>query len=224
MVGRTTESAKVTAATAQATSPRSSTTARERAAAAWPAVKAAPSRPWARVTTSTKIATALICGTHLAVLAGVWGRGHLAAAGAIFVVSALLSVAASIDHVAHRIPNRLLRWAAGTLWVTAAIGGTDTFERIALGVVLGTLPLLILLLTRGIGMGDVKMAAVVGGAAGIVHPLAAIGAVFAMALGSGTYGIVTKQSRVALGPWLWGGLVVSTSVAAVVVQMVGHTP
>ncbi len=86
------------------------------------------------------------------------------------------------------------------------------------------MPLLIVLLTRGIGMGDVKMAAVVGGVAGIVHPLAAAGAVFAMALGSGFYGIVTRRSRVALGPWLWGGLVVSTSVAAVVMQMGGHTP
>jgi hypothetical protein len=62
-------------------------------------------------------------------------------------------------------------------------------------------------------MGDVKLAFVLGGAAGLVHPLLGVATVFGAALGAGLCGVFRHRTRLALGPWLWGAWVVSLTAA-----------
>ena len=82
-------------------------------------------------------------------------------------------------------------------------------------MLLGALPMVVVLLTRGIGTGDVKLAAALGATAAIVHPLAALGTVFVAAVTSSTYAGIRGLRRLALGPWLWAGFAVATLLASI---------
>ena len=76
-------------------------------------------------------------------------------------------------------------------------------------------PLLVVRLHRGIGMGDVKFAAVLGAAGGLVSPWVAPFTVLVGALASGTAGALTGRHRLALGPWWWAAWVAVTVAALV---------
>ncbi len=221
MLGQSNSSAGATAIIAPRSRMWSGTTTRDRPFIKRVAVPRPTASTWSVVPGAAKLVAGLACVVHLAVMVRLWGPHQLVEVMAVGIVSMLLAAAALIDHAAQRIPNDLLSWGAIALLVAAALGGSATLDHIAVGVALAALPMLIVLLTRGIGIGDVKMAAVVGGAAGIVHPLAAIGAVFAMALASGLYGMATGRHRVALGPWLWGGLLASTTATTVTLHLLG---
>ena len=69
-------------------------------------------------------------------------------------------------------------------------------------------------LARGVGMGDVKMAGVVGASVGPIALFAAPVAVAVAALVAGTYGLVAGRRRLPLGPALWLGWAVSLAAAA----------
>lgn len=110
----------------------------------------------------------------------------------------------------ERIPNRLVLLALASAAVGAVAGGWRTLIGAALGFVLAAAPLMAVLLTRGIGLGDVKMAAALGAAAGLVHPLAAVSTVFVTAMTSSVFGALTGTRRLRLGPWLWAGFIASS--------------
>jgi leader peptidase (prepilin peptidase) / N-methyltransferase len=123
------------------------------------------------------------------------------------LATAALGAAAIVDARTERIPNRVLAFA-----LAATIGAAFTREvvhQVALGAAVAALPLVVVLLSRGIGIGDVKMATVVGAVAGLVHPLCGLAAVFVAALGAGLSGVVLRVRRAPFAPWLFAGLVVA---------------
>jgi len=137
----------------------------------------------------------------------------------ILAVGLLLGFAANVDLVQHRIPNELLSWSAIVVLAVTALSGGDVLDDVALGTSLAFIPIAVVLLTRGVGMGDVKMAAVLGAAGGLIHPLVGLATVFLMALSTGVVGLTTRCRRLALGPWLWGAFIVASSAAAIVLHV-----
>ncbi len=120
-------------------------------------------------------------------------------------VGTLLVAAALVDVHQRRLPNRLL--GAGTLamlastpWVDAAV----LVSMIAGGLLAGGLLIAVHLL-RGIGMGDIKAAAVVGVSVGVVSAQAAVFAVAVAAAVGGLFGIAARRRTLPLGPALWLG-------------------
>lgn len=156
---------------------------------------------------------------------------HPAGAAALITVIVLTGAAAIVDLHEHRIPNRLLAWSASavvaaTVWLAAADGfsgrGRHRLAAVAAGALAAGVPMMVVRLQRGLGMGDVKLAVVLGGAAGLVHPLLAAATVFGAALGAGLYGVLRQRTRLALGPWLWGAWALSLTVALAHVALGGR--
>ena len=144
----------------------------------------------------------------------VWvGQGSGPRLGALFVSAVLLGIAARHDRRTHRIPNRLLVAAAAVCAVGATAAGPAQLRDVAWGTLVAGAPMLVVRLTRGIGMGDVKMAAVVGAAGGLVHPLVGPVAVMVMAGTVAAVGAVTGRQRWALGPFLWLAFVGTAALA-----------
>ena len=74
--------------------------------------------------------------------------------------------------------------------------------------------MLLVRLTRGVGMGDVKMAAVVGASAGAVALMAAPVALAVASFAGATFGVITRRQRLPLGPALWLGWAVALGACA----------
>ena len=76
-----------------------------------------------------------------------------------------------------------------------------------LGMAVAAGLMLLVRLARGVGMGDVKMASVVGASVGAVTNglLAAPIAIAVAALAAATYGLMARRQRLAMGPSLWLG-------------------
>lgn len=147
----------------------------------------------------------------------VWTNGmpeeHVRVA-ALVAATLPLGLAAWRDARTHRIPNRLLGAAGAITLAGAVMTGPGTVARVALGALLAGVPMLVVLLARSIGMGDVKMAAVAGATGGLVHPLVGAVAVLVMALTVAALGALTGRPRWALGPFIWIAFV-GTAVLAV---------
>ena len=86
---------------------------------------------------------------------------------------------------------------------------------VAAGLLGAAVPMIVVRLHRGIGMGDVKLAGVLGAAGGLVHPSLGVALVFVAALASGLYGALRGIRRLALGPWLWTAWSAVTTAALV---------
>ena len=127
----------------------------------------------------------------------------------------LLAVAAMVDVREHKLPNRLL--LAGVLTVALVVLAASNVA-IAVSAMLGMLIagglMMLVRLTRGVGMGDVKMAAVVGASVGAVELMAAPIAIAVAALAAATYGVITRRQRLPLGPALWLGWAVALGACA----------
>lgn len=151
---------------------------------------------------------------------------HRWADGLIAVpVVALLVVAGSVDAVCHRLPNRLLgaaaTWLGTALVVRAAVGlaagaaaraGAPPARAALCALGIGGAALILALLPSGLGMGDVKLCALIGlwlgplgwgvalsGAlAGVI--LAGMSAVVLMAAR-----VVGRRQMIAMGPHLITG-------------------
>lgn len=118
-------------------------------------------------------------------------------------VGALLATAAFVDVIERRLPNGLLL-AAGALALAGAVATGDMAVAIVGALIAGGL-LLGVRLVRGLGMGDVKMAAVIGASVGPRALLAAPIAVAVAAFAAGGYGLLRTRVRLPLGPSLWLG-------------------
>lgn len=134
----------------------------------------------------------------------------------VAVVGAVLALAALVDVREHKLPNRLL--GAGMVVVFAGVLSTATSANLMSaiwGMALAGGLMLIVRVARGVGMGDVKMAAVVGastGAAAVV--VAAPLAIAIAALVGAMYGVLASRQRLPLGPALWAGWAISLAAFA----------
>ena len=159
---------------------------------------------WAAAHPITRRALVAACVTSMA-LGALVPLAAPAGAG-IALCGAVLAAAALVDLHEQRLPNRLLVVALAATVVSVVVAGEPALVgRAAIGMLLGGGLLLLVRLTRGVGMGDVKMAAVVGAS---TAPLAIVSAPVAIAIAAmvaAGYGLLAKRTRLPLGPALWLG-------------------
>jgi leader peptidase (prepilin peptidase)/N-methyltransferase len=161
-----------------------------------------------------ELSTAFLFSSAFLVYESVW------VAVAIAFLLMLMPAIAAID-IQHRIiPNRLMypALAAFPVYLAAArLAGApvDLVRMVAGFAVFGGALFLIALVSRGMGMGDVKLAALIGlvlGSLGLRYAgvafgaaivLGGVGAIVALALGRG------RKAAIPFGPYLAAGAVVS---------------
>ena len=153
---------------------------------------------------------ALLCACCARTAVGITMPSPPAVRLAAAVTGLLLALAALVDLREHKLPNRLLAvaflvTAAGAL---SALDGGLVVSAL-LGMVLAGGLLLLVRLGRGVGMGDVKMAAVVGASTGSVALVAAPVAIAVAAASAGVFGLLAGRTRLPLGPALWAGWAVA---------------
>lgn len=183
--------------------PRRSTpaTTTERVASAW-----TNARHVTRRSLVAAVATSIAIGATLA--------APLAARLATGTVGTLLAFAALVDVHERKLPNQLLA-AAAMLAVAGRVVTLDpgAVARTAMGLLGGGALLLIVRVARGIGMGDVKMAAVVGASVGATSMVATPVAIAVGAMTGATHGLLAHRSQMAFGPALWLGWAVALTMA-----------
>ncbi|MGE0141497.1 MAG: prepilin peptidase [Ilumatobacteraceae bacterium] len=149
-----------------------------------------------------------------------------ASAIVIGIVGLLAGAVAVVDLHEHHIPNRLLMLGVVAVTIGATIGSIVSDERIAgevlIGLLVAAFPLFAIRYGHGLAMGDIKMAAVLGAAGGLIHPFVGLGTVFVAALSSGVFALVHNRTRLALGPWLWAGFGAACTVGIAFVRLRGH--
>lgn len=162
----------------------------------------------------TGTAAALGCGLAATAVAPV------TSAIAITLVGILAGAAAVVDVHEHRLPNRLLSLSLAIVAIAAAIDGVWTLVDVVVGLAMAALPLWAVRYGKGLALGDVKFAAVLGAATGLVHPFAGVVVVWVAALAGGVFALRTGRRRLAFGPWLWAGYLTAGLAAVVFVQFV----
>ncbi len=184
----------------------------------------------ARVNLAWRVLTPRRRGAVLAGVAGAIGialaaarQVPVASAVAIGAVGVLAAGAAVVDVHEHRIPNRLVWSALIVVAVAAGLAGWRTVADVLVGLVIGSVPLFVVRYDKGLGLGDVKFAAALGAAGGLVHPGVGLVAVWAAALASGVFALRTDRLRLALAPWLWAGFVAACAAGLVMVQLGGSS-
>jgi len=156
----------------------------------------------------TRRAWAVACLTSCTVAAAF--DGPLTARVSTCVTGVLLATAALVDVHELRLPNRLLASAFTAALLAAAANGA--LGRSLLGALVAGGLMLIVALARSVGMGDVKMAGVVGAGVAQVQLVVAPVAIAVAALAAATAGVVLGRSRLPLGPALWLGWAVALAV------------
>jgi leader peptidase (prepilin peptidase)/N-methyltransferase len=191
--------------TAKAEVDRSST---RRVAAAWDAVG-----PGARVLVVAGAAAAI------AVTAAWIPATGYALATTLSV--AVLTVAAMVDVVEHRLPDALVGAAVapvivamGWAWVTDDAAVT-TAAALGAAVVGGPLLVTHLVSPAGMGFGDVKAGTVLGAALGLVSVQVAVLALVLGLAGAAASALALRRRSIALGPGLVAGAAVALIVANV---------
>lgn len=182
-------------------------------------VRSTPDRvaiAWRHSQPLTRHSMVAACATSVALVLPM--QSPSVVAGTTATVGVLLAAAALVDVHERRLPNRLLALA-----LLAAVGGAVLSTDVAIvraalvGMVLAGALLLLAHLSRGVGMGDVKMAAVVGAStcAGTGKLLSAPVAIAMAAFAAAGYGFIANRRRVALGPALWFGWASALTLATV---------
>ncbi len=120
-------------------------------------------------------------------------------------VGVLLVLAALVDVHERRLPNRLLGTAALVLVASTPWSAAGQVRSMIAGAAVAGGLLMVVRLLRGIGMGDVKAAAVVGASVGAISPTAAAVAVALTATVAAAVGFVARLRTLPLGPALWLG-------------------
>ena len=167
----------------------------------------------------------------LCLLCSWWGSriGTTAATLTAIPVYALLGCAGSVDAVAHLLPNRLL--GATTAWLTAcgvvAVVLDPDRARTALTAALcalavGSVSLALAYLRTGLGLGDVKLGAVIGLWLGWLDPwMLAFGLCIGVFLGgiAALFLLITRRASrkdpMAYGPYLIAGALLTWPLAIV---------
>jgi leader peptidase (prepilin peptidase) / N-methyltransferase len=130
-----------------------------------------------------------------------------------------LLAAALVDAVEHRLPNVLVGAAAlpvlGAMAAAWLTGPTDVVAGAVLGAALVGGPLLVTHLASpdGMGFGDVKAGAVLGGALGLLNAQVAVLALLLGLAGAAGWAVTRRRRTIALGPGLVAGAVLALVVA-----------
>jgi leader peptidase (prepilin peptidase) / N-methyltransferase len=144
----------------------------------------------------------------------------------IGIVGLLAGAIAIIDLHEHRIPNQLLTFSLAAVVAGATVGAFISSRQIIgeviVGLIVAAFPLFAIRYGHGLAMGDVKMAAVLGAAGGLIHPVVGLITVFVAALSSGVFALVKGRKRLALGPWLWAGFGTACTIGIVFVRVRGQ--
>ena len=165
------------------------------------------------------IALGVLVGMVLAT--GPWGVTGFMVALAVSIAA----LAATVDARSGRIPDAIVATAVlPTFVVVAAAAGSGTGRQAVGAALLGALafaaPLFIshMVSPRAIGFGDVKLAAALGAALGLVAPGLGLVALCIAAAATATFGVVTRRTSLPFGP----GLVLGAIVALVVAGQLGE--
>lgn len=110
---------------------------------------------------------------------------------------------AAVDLIEHRIPNRAVA-AIGALAIGAA-AITGCVPLVTVGALAAAGPLWLIRYGNGVALGDVKFAAALGAAGGLIDPLVGLVGIGLTALSSAAYGLISRCRSVALAPWMWLG-------------------
>lgn len=191
----------------------------------------------------TALAFALVCALRAPSLltAGSTSTliGEIAVLIALLYLAAISIALAAIDIDVHRLPNSIVLPAYPVLVILFAVaaiatGDLESFARAAAGAgaLFAVYLLLALISPRGMGMGDVKLAGVLGFVLGWFGwgPLA-VGAMMAFLLG-GLFGVILivlrrarRTSGIPFGPWMlagaWVGIVLGDPIARGYLAVVG---
>lgn len=126
------------------------------------------------------------------------GPSDLAAVSALLAVAAATPSLVRVDLAEHRLPNAIVLAAAVPVLGALALAAVEAPVRAA-GAVLGGLAygalLLALNVLGGMGMGDVKLGAVLGAAAGLLGLPVAVAAVVAAFLTGGVVSALLLATR-----------------------------
>ncbi|MCB1002324.1 MAG: prepilin peptidase [Acidimicrobiales bacterium] len=136
---------------------------------------------------------------------------------AIAMVGVLGGAAAIVDVHERRLPNRLSGLSLLIVAAAALLDDPWTGVDALISMSMAAVPLWVVRYGRGLAFGDVKFAAVLGAATGLVHPYAGVVVVWVAALSAGVFALRTGRRRLAFGPWLWAGYLTG-GVVVVVVQ------
>ncbi|MBF4459832.1 A24 family peptidase [Pseudoclavibacter sp. VKM Ac-2867] len=168
----------------------------------------APRSRWSRVGEALCVGALLVVGVTSAF------PQHPELLPASLAVAAVTPRLVAVDAREHRLPNRLVALGAiGVFfaWLADwALHGTPDLPALVTGASAGAV-LFVLALTGGLGMGDVKLGAVLSWAAALVEPsLAALLGVLAILIGGVQSVIVLARTRdrrrsIAFGPALLAG-------------------
>jgi leader peptidase (prepilin peptidase)/N-methyltransferase len=169
-----------------------------------------------------------LAGVMMATLA-LRASHYLAQGVEVFLALIIALIAALVDAESFRIPNKLT-YGGSVLMVGSGIAFAfleNSWFILERALLSGTFLFLIFVVLRlvsrgGMGMGDAKLAFVIGmgaGWLGIAYVLVSQVAAFALGSGVGLYLILTgkgsRKTRLAFAPYMFAGLVVATLSAAV---------
>ncbi len=125
----------------------------------------------------------------------------------------VIALAALVDVRERRLPNRLVVLALCCTLAPLLLGAPADVVRVGAGTLIAGGLLLGVRLRRGVGMGDVKLGAVIGGNVALVALPAAPVAVAVAAASAALVGGVLRRSSLPLGPALWFGWAVAVATA-----------
>lgn len=172
---------------------------------------------WDAVGVTARAAT-LAALAACAVLTVLWSADAPAVV-ATGLALAIMTAAALVDAVDHRLPNALVATAALPVAVAIAIAAAAGSTGIALSALAGAallgVPLLATHLVSpvGMGFGDVKAGVVIGAAVGLVSAqLAVLTLVLALG-GSAAWAVIHRRRTIPLGPGLVVGAVLALAIA-----------
>jgi leader peptidase (prepilin peptidase) / N-methyltransferase len=152
------------------------------------------------------------CSITIAVSRSPWSIASVATLG-------VLAVAANVDRREFRLPDALVGLAATPLvavvFMAPAAGAPVVAASAVAGAMVAGAPIGVvhLVAPTSMGFGDVKAAAVLGGAVGVVEWRLALVAICAAAAAAAVSALVLRRRTVALGPFLVGGAFVVLALA-----------
>lgn len=136
----------------------------------------------------------------------------------------VLTAAALVDLAERRLPNTLVLAAAVPVAIVVAApgapGGDPTAALAGAAMCGGPLLATHLVAPAGLGFGDVKAGAVVGGALGVISPVIAVTALLLALMATAVAGLTTGRRHLPFGP----GLVIGATTALVLTRWLGVTP
>jgi leader peptidase (prepilin peptidase) / N-methyltransferase len=140
---------------------------------------------------------------------------------AVVVAAALLPMiaAARVDEREHRIPNRLVLASVVPLALLAVVSllaaDASTVTAMAAGAALMSGPLVVLHMSSpgSMGFGDVKAAAALGAAVGLVHPTVALWTLCLASAIAVARGVMTRRAVVPFGSALVAAALVCVTAA-----------